>query len=67
MGPRGRTADALRASIDTPLGVVPTVFWYTALTVRLALVSLAAQLLLKRSARGVAGFARPSESVAGHS
>ena len=29
-----------------PLGLVPTVFWYSAVTVLLALISLGAQLLL---------------------
>ena len=32
-----------------PLGLVPTVFWYSALTVLLALVSLGAQLKLRRN------------------
>jgi MFS family permease len=34
-----------------PLGLVPTVFWYSTLTVLLALISLGAQLLVGRGAR----------------
>lgn len=35
-----------------PLGLLPTVFGYSSLTVLLAVISLGAQLLLRRSARG---------------
>jgi hypothetical protein len=34
-----------------PLGLVPTVFWYSTVTVLLALISLGAQLLVGRGAR----------------
>ena len=40
-----------------PLGLVPTVFWYSAVTVLLALISLRAQLQLRRSTRSVIGLA----------
>jgi MFS family permease len=43
------------------LGLVPTVFWYSAVTVILALVSLRAQLLLKRSARNAIGLSRSAD------
>ena len=44
-----------------PLGLVPTVFWYSAVTVLLALVSLGAQLKLGRRARSVSGPPRSSD------
>jgi hypothetical protein len=40
---------------------VPTVFWYSAVTVLLALISLGAQVLLRRSARSIVGLARSSD------
>jgi MFS family permease len=43
------------------LGLVPTVFWYSTVTVLLALISLGAQLLLRRRARGAIGSARSSD------
>ena len=44
-----------------PLGLVPTVFWYSAVTVLLALISLRAQLQLRRSTRSVIGLAPSSD------
>jgi MFS family permease len=44
-----------------PVGLVPTVFWYSAVTVLLALISLGAQVLLRRSARSIVGLARSSD------
>jgi MFS family permease len=41
-------------------GLVPTVFWYTAVTVILALISLGAQLLLRRTAQRAIGVTRSS-------
>jgi MFS family permease len=47
-----------------PLGLVPTVFGYSAVTVLLALISLGAQLLLRRSAPSVMAGARSSDETA---
>jgi MFS family permease len=40
------------------IGLVPTVFWYSAVAVLLAFVSLGSQLLLRRDAQSGAGLAR---------
>jgi MFS family permease len=45
----------IEGQLADPLGEVPAVVCYTALTVLLALISLGAQLLLRRSARSVIG------------
>jgi MFS family permease len=39
-----------------PVGLVPIVFWYSAVTVLLALVSLGAQVRLRRRARGAVDY-----------
>jgi MFS family permease len=44
-----------------PLGLMPTVFWYSAVAVLLALISLGAQLLLRRSARNAIGLPLSSD------
>jgi MFS family permease len=44
------------------VGLVPTVYWYSAVTVLLALISLGAQVLLSRSARSINGVPRPAPS-----
>ena len=44
------------------VGLVPTVYWYSAVTVLLALISLGAQVLLSRSARSITGVAHPARS-----
>jgi hypothetical protein len=38
----------IAGQLDRPFGLVPTVFWYSTVTVLLALVSLRAQLRLSR-------------------
>ena len=40
----------IAGQLADPLGVVPTVFWYSAVTVLLALISLGGQLRLVRHA-----------------
>jgi MFS family permease len=51
----------IAGQLTGPLGEVPTVSWYTALTVLLALISLIAQIRIKRSTRSVIGSARGSQ------
>jgi MFS family permease len=51
----------IAGQLTGPLGLVPTVFWYSVVTVLLALISLGAQLRLGHSARGVIGSARGSD------
>src|SRR4051812_31562288 len=50
----------IAGQLTGPLGEVPAVTWYTAVTVILALISLIAQLRIKRSARSVIGVAHGS-------
>ena len=51
----------IAGQLAAPLGLVPTVVWYGAVTVLLALISLIAQNRIKRSARSVIGLARSSD------
>ena len=51
----------IAGQLTDTLGLVPTVSWYTALTVLLALISLIAQIRIKHSARRVNGLARSSD------
>jgi MFS family permease len=50
----------IAGQLTGPLGEVPAVTWYTAVTVILALISLIAQLRIKRSARSDIGVVRGS-------
>jgi MFS family permease len=51
----------IAGQLAAPLGLVPTVVWYGAVTVLLALISLIAQNRIKRSARNVIGLVRSSD------
>jgi predicted MFS family arabinose efflux permease len=48
----------IAGQLTNSLGLVPTVSWYTAITVLLTLISLIAQIRIKRSARSVDGSVR---------
>jgi len=51
----------IAGQLTNTLGLVPTVSWYTALTVLLTIISLIAQIRIKRSARSLDGSARSSD------
>ena len=48
----------IAGQLTNTLGLVPTVSWYTAITVLLTLISLMAQIRIQRSARSVDGSVR---------
>ena len=50
---QGVAGGAATTAFTATLGTVPTVFWYTAVALLLALLSLGGQLLLSRGARSV--------------